>query len=116
MAWFIFKTVLSGLLIAVISSLGKKYSGIAAILASIPLISVMAFIWMNVEGAQSAEIQKLSWNILKIMPPSTVLFVALPLLLRGGLTFPWALSAACFATVGTYFGYLHLLKAVGINL
>ena len=43
---FILKAVISGLLIAAASSLAKRYPGLGALVASLPLVSVLGMVWL----------------------------------------------------------------------
>jgi hypothetical protein len=45
-----------------------------------------------------------------------VLFIVLPLLLRGGLGFWLSLGATCFATAVAYFGMVKILGVFGIRI
>jgi len=58
----------------------------------------------------------LSHGIFWMVLPSLVLFIVLPLLLRGGLGFWLSLGAACFATAAAYFGMVKILGVLGVRI
>ena len=113
--WLIVKVGISALLIAAISELGKRSSLMAALLASLPLISVMAMVWLFVETRDVQKIIDLANGILWLILPSLALFVALPLLLRKGVDFYLAMAISLAITITCYFLMLRVLKYFGVH-
>ena len=116
MLYYIIKVAISAAVIVAVSEITKRHSGIAALLAALPLTSLLAFIWLHLEGATSTAIGELSTQIFWLVLPSLVLFIALPVLLRLGLNFWLSLTVACSATVACYLLMLPLLRKLGIQL
>lgn len=114
MWYFLLKTLLTALLVATISALSRRYSSVAALLAALPLTSLLAFVWMYAEGQPLAEVATLSRQIFWLVLPSLLLFVLLPLLLKWGWSFWPALLTAMLATSGAYGLMLPLLRKFGI--
>ena len=114
--YFVLKILLSALIVATISELSKRNSSMAALLASLPLTSLLAFVWMKLDGVPSAQIGELSLQIFWLVIPSLLLFVLLWSLLRHGLAFWLALAVSCVATVLLYFALLPLLRKLGVQL
>jgi len=115
MAWIAIKVLLSALLIVAVSELARRSSLLAALLASLPLTSVLAMVWMHVEGSPAREIAGLSGQVFWLVLPSLLLFVLLPALLRQGWGFWWSLGASCAATAGAYLAMIALLRRLGIT-
>jgi hypothetical protein len=113
MLYLVIKTLLSALIITAIAELGKRYTTAAALLASLPLLSLLAMIWLYADTRDSERIAKLSLDIFWLVLPSLALFALLPVLLRRGMHFAAALPLAAAATVLCYFGMLYLLKRCG---
>jgi hypothetical protein len=113
---YIIKVALSAATIVIVSEVAKRHSGFAALIASLPLVSILAFIWLYVEGAPAARIGRLSIEIVWLTIPSFALFIALPLLLKQGLNFWLSLLLAMAVTVVCYFAMLPLLRRIGVNL
>ncbi|MFL3044265.1 MAG: DUF3147 family protein [Candidatus Neomarinimicrobiota bacterium] len=99
-----------------ISEVAKRSTFFGAILASIPLVSVMAMIWLYVDTHDSAQVVQLSKSIFWLVIPSLVLFITFPLFIRLQLPFYIALSAAVMLMVVTYFVTINVLEKFGINL
>ena len=90
MGYFLIKTLLSALVIAVVTELSEKLPVGSALIKSLPLTSLIVFFIMKYEGRTSAEIGKMSWDILYMIIPSLILFIVFPWLLSKG----WSFSAA----------------------
>lgn len=116
MGYYLVKVLLSALIIVAITEIAKRSSGFAALVASLPLTSLLAFIWLRLEGAGTSEIASLASQIFWLVLPSLVLFVLLPLLLRQGLGFWLSLGLSCAATAASYLALLPLLRKMGVSL
>ena len=89
---------------------------IGAILASIPLVSVLAMIWLYQDTKDINKISDLSISIFWLVIPSLALFISLPLLLKQGLHFYLSLVISITITATCYFIMLFVLKQFGVNL
>jgi hypothetical protein len=116
MLYYALKVAISALIIVAIAEIAKRSSGFAALLASLPLTSLLAFVWMHVEGADSANIADLSSQIFWLVLPSLVLFILLPLLLKQGFGFWLSFALSVVATVVCYLVMLPLLRKFGVQL
>lgn len=116
MAYYLTKIILSALIVVAVSEIAKRHSGFAALVASLPLTSLLAFVWLHLEGTQAEKIAGLSWQILWLVIPSLILFVLLTLLLRNGVGFWASLAVSVAATAGTYAAALPLLRRFGVGL
>lgn len=112
MAQYAVKVLVSALVIVAVAEIAKRSTAWAAALASLPLTSLLAFIWLHVDGAGPERIAQLSTDILWMVIPSLVLFVLLPLLLRSGQSFWPSMLVACAATALAYGGVLLVLDRV----
>lgn len=113
--WFIVKVAISAVLIATISELGKRSSLLAALLASLPLISVLAMFWLFIETRDVQRVAELTTGIFWLVLPSLALFVSLPLLLRNGVDFYLAMAISIAITIVCYFIMLRVLKYFSVQ-
>ena len=116
MWYYIIKVIVSAVLIVAISEIAKRSSVLGAVLASVPLVSVIAMIWLYHETRNTAKISALANSIFWLVIPSLVLFLALPLLLKTGLNFYISLLLSVSLTAISYILMLGLLKEFGIDI
>ena len=110
------KALVSGLLIALISEIGKRMPTVAALVASLPLVSVLGMILLwrarpDVEN-MAVHAQATFWYVL----PSLPMFLLIPALLRHGVGFWLALGLGCLLTVALYLLMAKFGPGLGIRL
>lgn len=110
MVYYVVKVLLSAVTIVAVTEIAKRSSTLAALVASLPLTSLLAFVWLHLEGSTPAQISALSAQVFWLVLPSLVLFVVFPLLLRQGQGFWPALGFAMLATVLAYGGMVMVLR------
>ncbi len=110
------KALLSGLLIALISEIGKKFPASAAVVASLPLVSILGMIllWRERPDAENMAVHAGAtfWYVL----PSLPMFLIIPWLLRHGQGFWLSLGIGCAITVALYFLMLVIGTRFGLQL
>ena len=116
MLYYVTKVFISALLVVAISEVAKRSSGFAALIASLPLVSLLAFVWLYLEGAKLDEIGKLSSQVFWLVIPSLLLFALLPMLLKHGLGFWLSLGLSVAATTGGYLIMLAILRRMGTGM
>lgn len=116
MLYFIVKAAISGLIIALISTVGKRFPSVGALIASLPLISVLGMIWLWRDRPDAANMaahaQATFWFVL----PSLPMFLAIPAMLRAGVGFWGSLVAGCLLTIALYGLMVWVGPRVGIRL
>ena len=112
MAWMqlAVRVLLSGGLIVGASEIAKKNDVFGALLASIPLISIFAMIWLYNDTGDTEQIATFSKDIFWLVIPSLVLFLTLPIFLQRGIDFWPALSISIALTMFGYFVGLKVLS------
>lgn len=113
--YYFLKIALTAVLVVAISEIAKRSSFIAAMLASIPLISVLAIIWLYIDTKDAEKVSALAENIFWFVLPSLALFVTLPLLLKQGLNFYLSLSISISITVACYGLMIFILDYYNTN-
>jgi len=110
---YVIKIVLTALIVVAVAEVAKRNSIWAAALAALPLTSLLAFIWIYIDTADTARIASMSFSIVWLVLASLPLFLLLPALLRAGWNFWPALASACAATSVAYFAVVWLLGHFG---
>lgn len=109
----ILKVAITAVTIVAISEIGKRSSIIAALLAALPLTSVLAFIWLYIDNRDNDSVAKLSMDIFWLVIPSLAFFPLFSFLLRQQYSFVLSLLAAGGVTVGLYLLFFTLLRRLG---
>ncbi len=105
--YFYLKILISAVVIASVTKLSEKTPLFGALLKSLPLTSFLVFAFMKYEGRTSAELSRMSWDILYMVIPSLLLFIVFPMLLDRGWGFYAALG---LSTMVMCAGYLVTFK------
>lgn len=116
MTYTLVKIVITTALIVAIAEISKRSTLVGAILASVPLISVLAMFWLYVDTKDITRVSSLSTSVFWLVIPSLALFVTLPLLLKQGLNFYLSMGISIGVTVGCYFLMIFVLQHFGVRL
>lgn len=116
MTYLLIKAVLSAIIIVAVSEIARRNAGMGALVASLPLISVLGMIWLWHDTADpvrmAAHAEATFWYVL----PSLPMFLLIPLLLRRGFNFWAALVAGCVLTVVLYLVMTGVLNRLRMNI
>lgn len=115
MAWLITKYLLTAAIVVTVSEVAKRSGKLGALIAGLPLITVLALIWLHVENQPQEKIasyaQYTFWYVLPTLP----MFLLFPWLLPRWHF--WPTLAACVVVTAVCFGVLALLlRRFGIEL
>ncbi|MHC4393435.1 MAG: DUF3147 family protein [Planctomycetota bacterium] len=113
---YVLKIVLTTALVIAVSEASKRSTLIGGLLASVPLVSVLAMIWLYRDTQDLGKIAGLSKSIFWLVLPSLTLFLVLPPLLAKTQRFGLSLALSIGATVLCYGLMLLGLRAAGIKL
>ena len=113
---FVVKIAVTAAVVVAISEIAKRSSLWGAVLASLPLTSLLAFVWIYLETGNTQSIAALSHGIFWLVLASLPLFLVLPLLLRSGWNFWSSLGTACAITVCAYFALVWILGRFQVQL
>lgn len=116
MVYYIIKVLLSSVIIVTISEVSKKSSLLGGIFASLPLVSILGIIWLYIDTQNTQQIIELSRSIFWLVIPSLTLFIVLPILLRNGVNFYFALFISITVMVVFYYLTVFILEKIGIQL
>jgi hypothetical protein len=116
MMYLLFKAALSGIPIAAISEVSKRYPGFGALIASLPLVSVLGMIWLWRDKPDVANMAAHSEATFWFVLPSLPMFLLIPYMLRHGFNFWISITAACLLTVALYVAMSWLGPRFGVRL
>ena len=113
--YLILKTLISAIIIVVVSEIAKKYTWTAAIIVSLPLTSLLAFVWLYWETKDTQKVIELSYSTIVMSIPSFVFFLVLPLLLKFKQNFILSIIVSILSTALAYIIFTFIVKKFNIN-
>jgi hypothetical protein len=116
MTYLLLKALLSGLIVAAASEVARRWPGLGGLIVSLPMVSLLAFIWLWHDTGDPERIARLSTSAFWFFLPSMPMFLALPALLRAGLGFWPSLGLACALTLCLYLGMLWAGPRLGLRI
>ena len=114
--YFVVKVVLSALIVAAVSEIAKRSPAFAALVASLPLVSVLGMIWLWRDTGDPVRLAAHSEATFWYVLPSLPMFLLIPALLRAGAPFPLALAAGAGLTAALYLLTTVVLARFGVRL
>jgi hypothetical protein len=108
--FYVLKVLISAILIVLISEIGKRSSLMGAVLASLPLVSFLAIIWIYIESKDVKQIVNLSTDIFWLVLPSLLFFILFPILLKRELNFWLAFGLSAIVMIGAYLLFSLVFK------
>jgi len=115
MTFIIFKLIVTTVVIVLISEIAKVSDKFGALIASLPLITLLTLIWLHVENQDQEKIANHAyytfWYVIATLP----MFLVFPLLLKY-TSFWLAVFFSAFFTVAFFLIYAQVLKRFGIHL
>ena len=113
--YIVIKTLISALIIVAVSEIAKKYTWTAAIIVSLPLTSILAFVWLYWDTKDSQKVIELSYSTIVMTIPSIVFFIVLPTLLKLKQNFFFSLIISIISTAIAYAIFMFIIKKLNFN-
>lgn len=116
MLYMLIKAGLSGVIIAVVSEVARRNAGFGALIASLPLVSVLGMVWLWRDTQEPERLAAHAGSTFWYVLPSLPMFLLIPILLRRGAPFWAALAAGCALTIGLYLLMIWIAPRFGVKL
>jgi hypothetical protein len=113
---FVIRALLSGFIIALIAVIGKKAPAAGALIASLPLISIMGMIWLWRDTGDRTLLANHAEATFFFVIPSLPMFLLIPWLLRSGTGFWVSLGLGIVLTIALYLLTATLAARFGIRI
>jgi hypothetical protein len=114
--YYVAKIALTLVIVLGVAEVSKRSGFWAAVFASLPLTSLLAFTWIYFDTHDAARISALSRSVFWLVLPSLPLFWVLPALLNAGYSYWSSLFFSCALTVGLYWALVAFLTRHGVPL
>jgi len=116
MIYLLAKALISGLIVAAVSEISKRYPGLGGLVASLPLVSILGMIWLWRDTADPARMAAHATGTFWFVLPSLPMFLLIPALLKRGVGFWPALTAGGLLTMALYALMVWLGPRLGLRL
>ena len=116
MLYLLIKAAISGAIVAAVSEIARRSPGWGGLVASLPLTSLLAMIWLWRDSHDSERVAELSVSAIWFFIPSVPLFIALPWLLRSGVGFWVAMAVVIAMTLALYATMFWATPRLGLKL
>src|SRR5688572_12997773 len=114
MPWLITKYLLTATVVVVVSEVAKRSDKLGGFIAALPLVTVLALVWLYVEGQPQEKIANHAWYTFWYVVPTLPMFAVFPFLLpRLGF---WPTLLACIVLTVICFGaFAFVVRRFGID-
>tara|TARA_B100000674_G_C37663866_1_gene833809 strand:- start:30 stop:377 length:348 start_codon:yes stop_codon:yes gene_type:complete len=113
--YLIIKTIISAIIIVAVSEIAKRYTWTAAMIVSLPLTSLLAFVWLYWDTKDTQKVIELSYSTIIMSFPSFIFFIVLPLLLKFKQSFFLSLLISIISTAIAYTIFIYIIKKYNFN-
>ncbi len=110
---YLAKITLAVAIIVLITETSNRSIFLASLFASIPIVSILAILWMHNDGKSGEEIAVFADGVLLLIIPSLICFLLLSYLLRNGWDFFPSLGIGIVATVIAYLIFIRVIERMG---
>ncbi|KKO45448.1 hypothetical protein WG68_10395 [Arsukibacterium ikkense] len=115
MGWLITKYLVTAAIVVAASELAKRSDKLGALIVALPLVSILAMVWLYVEQQPTEKIANHAWYTFWYVVPTLPMFLLLPWLFHR-LGFWPALAVGACITVICFWLFAMLVKMFGIEL
>jgi|TARA_R100000900_G_scaffold61756_1_gene49513 hypothetical protein len=113
--WIITKYLITAAIVVVVSELAKRSDKLGALVAALPLVTILALIWLHVETQSSEKVANHAWYTFWYVVPTLPMFLVFPTLLPRIGFWPTLLASA-LVTIACFWLFSLLVGQFGIEL
>ena len=115
MLYLLLKYGLTAAVVVVVSEVAKRSDRLGALIASLPLVTLLVLIWMHVEGQPTSKVANHAWFTFWYVIPTLPMFLAFPWLVNRH-SFWVALGISVLLTAVFFMAYATVLRRFGLSL
>lgn len=115
MGWLVTKYLVTALVVVLVSEIAKRSDKLGALVAALPLVTILALVWLHVETGSTEKVSNHAWYTFWYVIPTLPMFLTFPSLLPR-LGFWGSLLASALITIICFWLFARLLKQFGIDL
>jgi hypothetical protein len=110
------KAALSGAIVAAVAEIARRFPGWGGLVASLPLVSLLAMTWLYADTRDTARVADLASSTFWFFLPSMPMFLIIPWLLRSGWSWAATMAVALAVTLALYALMFWAAPRLGIRL
>jgi uncharacterized membrane protein (GlpM family) len=115
MLWLIIKYALTAAVVVLVSEVAKRSDKLGGLIAALPLVTVLALIWMYAEGQSMQKISNHAFYTFWYVLPTLPMFLIFPYLLNR-VGFIAALGASAVLTLLIFALFAVIMRRFGVQL
>ena len=116
MMFVLAKYAATALVIVLVSEIAKRSDRLGALIASLPLVTIMVMIWLYLENQGNEKVANHAYYTFWYVLPTLPMFLLVPFLLQRGVSFWPALLSGIALTIVLFGASAVVLKHLGIEL
>lgn len=116
MTAFWVRAFVSGMVIALASTIARRQPALGALIVSLPLVSVLSMVWLWRDTPDPEGMARFVGNTFWYFLPSIPMFLLIPALLRRGVDFWPSLGLGCLMTIMLYLAMVWIAGRFGLIL
>jgi hypothetical protein len=116
MTMLLTKVLITAVIVVAISELAKRNAFAGALLASLPLTSLLALTWLYRDTGNAGQAAELARGIFWLVLPSLAFFIAFPAAVKSGWNFWPAMGAGIAVTLAAYGAMLGIDRVFQLKL
>ena len=115
MSWLVTKYLVTAAVVVLVSEFAKRSDRLGGLVAALPLVTLLALIWLQVERQPAEKIANHAWYTFWYGVPTLPMFLLFPWLLPR-LGFWWTLGASALITLLCFALFAWAVRPLGIEL
>lgn len=115
MLWILTKYLVTAAVVVLVTEAAKRSDRLGGLLAALPLVTVLALIWLYIENQPQEKIANHAWYTFWYVVPTLPMFLAFPVLLPK-LGFWPTMVASVLITLLSFYGFSVLVRRFGVEL
>jgi uncharacterized membrane protein (GlpM family) len=115
MMWIVTKYLLTAAVVVLVTEAAKRSDRLGGLLAALPMVTVLALIWLYIENQPQEKIANHAWYTFWYVVPTLPMFLAFPFLLPK-LGFWPTLGVSVVITLVSFIGFALLVRRFGVEL
>ncbi len=102
--------------VVVVSEVAKRSDRWGALIAALPLVTVLVLVWMGVEGQSREKLANHAYYTFWYVLPTLPMFLLMPWMLGRGWGLGWSLLAGAGLTAACFVATATVMKRFGVVL